>query len=143
MESVDLAEEFDPAGERVGDAGAHTKERLIEELDDRQKAEVIAAIGENVVSQLDGEQAERLAKDVGRAVINHVPVLSQTYVLRAGVESAVDRWLERNSDEIVDEVGEVIAAAVVEARAQELVDDGIDAVVDQIREVEDGSAPEP
>ncbi|MFP4632514.1 MAG: hypothetical protein ACOCT0_04395 [Halobacteriota archaeon] len=106
--------------------------RVLEQLDDDQKTEVVREIARHLVTEMKNEDPERVAKKVGRAVLDTIPVVSQITPLRTTTTLAVDAYLEDNSEEIVDEVASVIVGEIIDSHAEGTVDHGVAAIVDQV-----------
>lgn len=117
---------------RSPEGPSETTERILSALDEEQKSAVVEDIGDEVVSSIRGNGSEGFAKRVGRAVIDEIPLLGSTFLMRAGATRAVDIWLEENSEAVVEAVGDAVIDEIVESHASETVDASIDAVVERV-----------
>ncbi len=86
------------------------------------------------MSSIRGDGSEGFAKKIGRAVIDEIPLLGDTILVKAGAARAVDVWLEENSDAVVEAVGEAVVDEIVESHACETVDASVGAVVERVGE---------
>jgi len=107
-----------------------TTQQIVVSLDEEQKSEIVQEIGDSILVEL--KENERLAKDIGRAVIDQMPVLSESTFIKIGTTMAVDAWLEDNSEEIVEEVGRLVVDELVESHAEMTVEESIGAVVEEV-----------
>lgn len=107
-----------------------TTQRIVVSLDEEQKSEIVQEIGDSILVEL--KRNEGLAKDIGRAVIDQMPILSESTFMKIGTTMAVDAWLEENSEEIVEEVGNIVVDELVESHAEMTVEESIGAVVEEV-----------
>lgn len=117
--------------ERGDDTVARTTGHVLSDLEPEQKSRIVEEIADEVVTRLK-EDDERLAKDVGHAVIDKMPLVSDTTLLKAGTTVAINTWLESYSEEIIEEVGQVIVDEVVESHSDATVERGVSAVVEEV-----------
>lgn len=121
---------------REESVASRTTRRILAELDEEQKSEIVQDIADSLLFEL--KQNDTLAKRIGRAVIDQVPLVSQSPVMKTSTTMAVDTWLRNNSEEVIEDVGGIIVEEIVGSHSEMVVDDSITAVVEEVGKTNDG-----
>jgi len=114
-------------------------ERILDELDEEQRADIVNEVGENVVRRLSEDQPSSLMRQFEAKVIGHVPVLHRSRTAREGMEGVARTVFDGQSGDIIDDIGEVIVENLVKEQSEELIEDVIYETVRKMHEKgEDG-----
>lgn len=109
-------------------------ERILDELSDEQREEIVDEVGENVVRRLSEDQPSVLMRQFESKVVGHVPVLHRSRAAREGMEGVARTVFDGQSGDIISDIGEVIVDALVQEQADELVEDIIYETVQKMHE---------
>jgi len=118
--SLDAA--FDPVG------------NLLSGLNEEQKAEIVDEVGERTVERLQEKNQEKLLSDLEGAIIENLPVLGRSRVVQRSIRVGVREVFGSQTEEMIGDAGDVVVERLVEAHAEEIVEDVMRTTVRKMQE---------
>jgi hypothetical protein len=139
VRAVIAAELGENEAEAIARSVAHVIGEYVEAEDDAEQ--LVAAVGDEIVGKLDGEAADDLVEAVADIVMDNLPGLRHSVVIRQSVRRIVRRLTSGRSEAIVQQVGDEIVTTLIEnGHAEALVDASLEIAIETA--IEGGYAEE-
>jgi sorbitol-specific phosphotransferase system component IIA len=139
VRAVIAAELGDEEAEVIARSVARVIGDYVKEAGDAER--LVAAVGDETVDRLDGEPADDVIEAVADIVMDNLPALRHSVVIRRSVRRIVTRLTSGRADAIVQQVGDEIVETLIEnGHAEALVDASLEVAIETA--IEGGYAEE-
>lgn len=105
------------------DAAFDPVKPLLDGLTEEQRKEIVEEVGDRTVERLKEKNQEKFLQDLEASIIGNLPIVSKSRLVQNSIRIAVRQIFDEQTEDMIQDAGDVVVKRLVEAHADALVED--------------------